>query len=306
MRFLYILFIISLLFGCKTEEKIIPDSKPILIQSLPVGNVLYNEVTLNAEVNYLNDERVVEYGFIINDASMGVEKRINLGSSTKVGLVQYRYKPENPFVLANNYGYSFYIQTEEKLYKTEITFFRVKDFWVDQNQQIPITLGDTLRLTGNFKQLDDTYGVITDVNFNATPLELLYLDDKSMHIKISDNLAKHNSILNLYVHKKNASNLRESLVSVKILGKVDFKVGGPQYLNDGLELAKYGLDWYDDDFLIIVGNNKIPIIDQFVDLTGLRLTGTEQRLGYFNGVDTVISSKKLKLKSPSISDFNFE
>jgi len=305
MRFFYILFILSILLNsCKTEIEIIPDSKPIIIKTLPVGNVLFNQVALNGEISYINDENVIAYGFIIYDDHSNIETNINLGNKPKVGLVEYRYEPQKVFELAKNYAYSFYIQTDIKTYNSPIVRFRVKDFWVDQTGIIPITLGDTLKLTGNFKQLDSSYEVYKEYGYpNASKLDILYLDDKSLHIKIPENLGFHNASLNLYLKKST----EQSLISIKLLGKIEFHVEDSQYLNDNLSITSYGLERYNDNFLILIGNKTVPFYwGQPINISSLGLKGIEHKLGYYNGVDTIFTGQKIKFKNLSIKDFNLD
>lgn len=302
-RLFYTIIGIMLLFGCKTEEKIIPDSKPIVIESLPVGNVSYNEVTLNAEIEYLNDEKVVEYGFVIIDVFSRQEQKIVVGTTSKIGLIQQKYKPKDSFELGKDYQYFFYLKTDIGEYKTAYMRFRVKDFWVDQQSVVNVTLGDVLRLTGNFKQIDQSYDIIIENNYMKVVLDVLRLEPQLLEIRIPDNIAKHNTELNLSVKKNNDYNVPESLIRVKVLGKVEFEIEDEQFLNDGIKIKTFGLDSFTDDFKILIGEKSVYYNSDVVDLIRVGLVGTEHKLGYYNGVDTIYSTKKLKLKSPKVSDF---
>ncbi|VTQ00643.1 hypothetical protein [Sphingobacterium daejeonense] len=54
----FLILLIFLLGSCSKKEEIKPDVKPITINTLPAGNVIATVATLNAEIGYLNDEKL--------------------------------------------------------------------------------------------------------------------------------------------------------------------------------------------------------------------------------------------------------
>jgi len=302
--------ILILIQSCSEKEEIKPDVKPIKILTLPAGNVSATSATLNAEIGYLNDEKVLDYGFIVSNGSNSENKKISIGNQPKTGLIQYEYKPTQKFQLNQNLNYNFYLITDKQEYSGYSIAFTIKDFWVDQQDIISIALGDTLTLTGNFKQLGNDYKVFANSSYNPTVIEIIKIEDSKLTLKIPTGLGRHGDRVNLFIAKDSPNpyyGMELSLVTLNLLGKIEFDVDKPIYYGEGLKIHKYGIDYF-SSFLVLVGNAKLGFDysnENLVKLQGIKYNGQKLRLGYFNGVDTIISNKKLELIQPTPSDFTF-
>src|SRR5690606_3400143 len=93
------LILLNLLLSCSKNEGVIPDNKPIKIDIFQAGNVSATKVTLNAELLYLNDEKVLDHGFIILDKNSSNPIKISLGAKVKTGLIKHDYQPTKAFPL---------------------------------------------------------------------------------------------------------------------------------------------------------------------------------------------------------------
>ncbi|WP_104381630.1 IPT/TIG domain-containing protein [Sphingobacterium sp. HMA12] len=292
--------------GCSTKEEIIPDTKPIQIKALLAGNVTASIVTLNAEVQYLNDEVILDHGFMIMGVNNSNPEKVSLGKTVKAGPINLEYKSKSVFELDAYYSYYYYIQTEKQLYQSDAISFTVKDFWVDQQSVLPITLGDTLRLTGNFKQLNN-YNIVKVSNmYPQRELSILQRNNESIDILIPKDLGNHGQTMTILVSKSNNgpnSNFsrEQSLANIKLLGKVEFSVNGPHYFGDDIPFKSYGLHWGVSNFNLIISNRSLSYFDDNgkINLSGLNITQQSIRLGYYNGVDTIIAKQKLELIRPN-------
>lgn len=302
----------NLIWGsCSTKEEIIPDTKPIQIEAFAAGNVTSSVVTLNAEVKYLNDETILDHGFMIMDANNRNPEKVSLGKVLKTGLISLEYKSKTTFELDVNYTYYYYVQSEKQLYQSQPISFMVKDFWVDQQNVIPITLGDTLRLTGNFKQLASYNEIKINNTYPQKQLRIINRDDKSIDILIPKDLGEHGQTMTITVSKTNNESgavfrREQSLANIKLLGKVEFALDGTHFYGDDIPIKSYGLNWGVSNFYLIIGNKSIPYYynDGKINLSELNITQTSFRLGYYNGVDTVIAKQKLELIRPKKDDLD--
>ena len=306
----FLILLVFLLGSCSKKEEIKPDVKPITINTLPAGNVIATVATLNAEIGYLNDEKIIDYGFILFEQTSNNSKKISLGSNPKAGLIQYDYKPDKNFGLNQILNYRFYLITERFEYMGNIVSFRVKDFWVDQKDIIPISLGDTLTLTGNFKQISPDEKVIANGIYNPAQIEIINVEPSKLQLKIPYNLGKHGDRVNLIIGKfQNQNDINtSSLVSINLLGKIEFDVDKPIYYGEGLKIRSYGIDYF-SNFFVVVGNNRLELgydNPNIITLKGIKNNGQKLRLGYFNGKDTIFSNKKLELIPPVSSEITFK
>lgn len=292
--------------GCNTKEEIIPDTKPIQIEALPAGNVTASIVTLNAEVQYLNDEVILDHGFMIMGVNNSNPEKVSLGKTVKAGPINLEYKSKSIFELDAYYSYYYYIQTDKQLYQSKSISFTVKDVWVDQQSVLPITLGDTLHLTGNFKQLSN-YNIVRVSNmYPQRELSIVKRDKEFMDILIPKDLGNHGQNMTILVSKSNSgqnSNFgrEQSLANIKLLGKVEFNANGPHYFGDDISYKSYGIRWGVSNFNLIIGNRSLSYFDDNgkINLSGLNITQQSIRLGYYNGVDTIIVKQKLELIRPN-------
>lgn len=290
--------------SCTTKEEVKPDTSPIRIQTNAVGNVSAERAILHGEILYLNDEEVLDYGFYITEQNSEKEQKISLGKKAEPGIVSFEYRPDKNFVLGEYYRCSFYVITATQSYRGGYQNFTVRDFWIDQEGIQYITLGDTLLLTGNFKQITGDF--VVKPNFPpAVSLPIIKKDDTTFSIKIPENMGRHNTRYELYLARDASQNWGASipLITIQVQGKIEFLVEDPQYLADIVRMKTYGLEWHNNDFLILVGDKKISYYGQDLRVDGLNLRGLTHRLGYFNGKDTVISKQKLVFIKPDPSEF---
>lgn len=297
----------SVFSSCSKEQQVKPDIKPVRIQTYAVGNVSMDQVTLNAEILYLNDEKVLDFGFIIKTPANSDEKKISMGNQAKPGLISHVYRPTDTFPLGESYQYTVFLSTEAGTYYGEYHHFRVKDFWVDQEGVIPITLGDTLILTGNFKQVSDDYVVKTSHYNNNSNLRVIDKTDHTLSIKIPDNLGVHRQSFDLYISRNNPSGsshyYNESLIRIIVLGKVEFLIDKAIYPTDVMKTSAFGVNWANNDFLLIVGDKKLSYYSHEMRVDQLGLYGIKHRLGYYNGADTILSTQTLRFIEPQAGEF---
>ena len=299
------LIFLNLLLSCSKNEGVIPDNKPIKIDIFQAGNVSATKVTLNAELLYLNDEKVLDHGFIILDKNSSNPIKISLGAKVKTGLIKHDYQPTKAFPLNEPLYFKFYLITEKQEYLTKPSLIRVRDFWIDQEDGIRVTLGDTLVLTGNFKQITDknkVYAHLNQPNLELINVPILKIEEKKLSLKIPDNLGLNGYPVQLYISNDQTSQAygdELGLIIVNILGRIDFLADKPIYFGDGLKLKTFGLTSYYGDFPIIIGNTSTSYFNEIANLEDIQYTGEKLRLGYFNGYDTIFSSQKLELIKPT-------
>jgi len=137
-------------------------------------------------------------------------------------------------------------------------------------------------------------------------LSIVKRDKEFMDILIPKDLGNHGQNMTILVSKSNNgqnSNFgrEQSLANIKLLGKVEFNANGPHYFGDDIAIKSYGLSWGVSNFNLIVGNSILSYFNDNdkINLSGLNITQQSIRLGYYNGVDTIIVKQKLELIRPN-------
>ncbi|AIM37251.1 hypothetical protein KO02_11530 [Sphingobacterium sp. ML3W] len=96
--------------GCSKKEHIkLVDSTPISVEIGGYKNLKKNEVTFTSKLTYLNDEKVVDFGWVIKDLypdeshkETTNETIVSMGNTPKVGTLEYVYKPKSAFELGKH------------------------------------------------------------------------------------------------------------------------------------------------------------------------------------------------------------
>jgi len=63
IKFTYIILLFFVFGSCKKDEQVI-DKTPITVGTLEAGDLKNNHAILYGEIHYLNDEQILDYGFI--------------------------------------------------------------------------------------------------------------------------------------------------------------------------------------------------------------------------------------------------
>ena len=125
--FVLVFSILIFTFSCKqenadpepnVEEKVI---EPIKIETNDFSDISSNGVKLFGKINYLNEEEILDAGFIISTinktGNKDVEKEYSIGKNVSIGEVSYVYRPASPLEQNATHSYQFYIRTVKNYYK---------------------------------------------------------------------------------------------------------------------------------------------------------------------------------------------
>lgn len=302
------------LWSCSTKDEIKPDEKPIQIKAIGVGNATAEQVTLNAEVLYVNDESVVDFGFVVKEGATGINKKISLGKSLQAGIISYNYVPEKLFKIGATFSYHFYLVTSVKTYETDEIPFAIADFKVDQRGLQMVTLGDTLILTGEFKQLENAIFKIKKLGVYSSPrlIQPLKISTSEIRFKIPEEIGFHQEMIGIFVYKDEDNTIGPysedlNLVNFKLRARTVFGFDGPIYLTDNLPISLIGFRQYNDTPpRIIVGDQVVEYNDWALRSAFNKLKGTTHRLGVIWDQDTLMSPKVLQFRSPQSKDFTLD
>lgn len=300
-----LLALFSVFFGCTKEEVIIEtDSRPLEIKTVAVGNLTATEVTLYGEIVHLNDETVIDHGFLLTSGSVDNTITLSVKEAAKPGTVSYLYKPTEPFKANGYYTYSYYVQTDKNLYVGTTSGFMVNDIRLFNQDEIAAAPGEQVNLKGSFKQLDESFRLLLDYPINKEVPFTVSEDGTTLSFTMPTNISGGYNPSTIYL--RNNENMSIRLLTIQILGVLYPPAAGLHYFSDPIVLRGDGLPsyYFSSPFKVIIGNRVLDYSDRYLP-NELSLSGDAYRIGYYNGKDTVIFDEPWQLVHPDASAIGF-
>lgn len=295
---LFCSYSLLLILSCKKSEVKVVDENPIQILTLPVSELTLNNATLNGEIGYLNDEKIIEVGFVIINTQTKDLQKITLPPTVDVGMVSYKYITPKKFQLGAAYQYNLYLKTDKQLYQTPPVYFVISSIQIDRIDRQHVSPGDVINITGDFNEINDQY--VLKIRETDVPYSLDQ-DKKTLTFKIPESNVYHMNEVNVVLQNKNLQtpNFVQTIANFKVLAKLLPPEKLDLYYTDRVSFKKVGIhdNYYYPEFKVIIGNNVLDLESGY-DLYNLNLTSNKLRIGYFNGRDTVIFEDKLNLIPP--------
>ncbi|MDF2476315.1 MAG: Uncharacterized protein K0S24_1798 [Sphingobacterium sp.] len=312
MKKFYILWLVSLcfLFSCKKVEKVvetIPDTNPITIETLINDNANESTITFSGRILYLNDEIIIDHGFVVEcqkyyDTSIK-ELVYSLGTKATTGKITHTIQTPNEILNSNSVRYYYYIKTDKGVYKGKTT--DVLFYWhnIEYRDDIIASPGDKISINGNFEKLKDNYtlNINEDNNRQEIPFTLSK-DLKILVFQLPANLTHGSRLSFILQNKTHPSGLYRSslLANIKITGKLNEPANFNFMYSDKIMFTGPGINLsMKEPFYILFGNRSFKYEPEMnlINLT-YGQPADKYRIGYFNGKDTVIFSQKIQIKQP--------
>lgn len=312
MKESYILWLVSLCFlvSCKKVEKVvetIPDTNPIRIETLINGNADESKITFSGRILYLNDESIIDHGFVVEcqkyyDTSIK-ELVYSLGSMAKTGMITHTIQTPKEILNSNSVKYYYYIKTDKGIYKGETTSLLF--YWpdIEYRDDIIAYANDKITITGNFEKVKDNYTLnINDDNNRQEIPFTLGKDLKTLVFQLPANLTHGSRLSFILQNKAYPTGLYSSslLATVKVVGKLNEPTNYNFMYNDKIMLTGPGLGGaLKEPFYILFGNRSFPYESEMnlINLT-YGQPADKYTIGYFNGKDTVFFKQKIQIKQP--------
>lgn len=297
--------------SCNKKEEAKPDSNPIKIQTSYTSKAKANSITLSAEILYLNDEKVIDHGFIIKANNANKELKISLGAEVKTGLISHQATVEQAFEYNTHYICEFYLETDQKTYTGGFQNFTVMDVYLDGPNEIFATLGDTVRLKGEFNQLKSGYVLTLGDYYSQKSIPFTIGQENELEFIVPKDLGYHGDQQNLYVVKKDGphqgGNLNNFLLTINLTGYLEMPPTTLHYYMDPIILNKVGFrdHLYYSNFKLIIGTKGFEIGDDIYP-ANIGILGDSYRIGYYNGRDTIFLKEKWLLEKPDIKAIQVE
>lgn len=229
---LIIVIVLFVLFGCSKqdgptgEEEVI---EPIEISTGAHLNLTQSSVTLMADVNKLNNEEVLDHGFIwftvTTEGAKSEEKYLSMGRTIKEGGLKYEFNLPTGFKSGVTYQYFFFVRTKQNFYKGSVYSFLTNAVSIDQLGDIFSYGIDTITLTGDFQSMGDGYRIETTGAFNSfsVPFELDANKKKLRFVVAGNPSVLHSSSIAVSLVKRgnNEFNYRRNIAKITYLAKFD-------------------------------------------------------------------------------------
>lgn len=300
-QFLFI--IVATIISCKPEEIII-DKTAITVQTLDAGELKSTQVTLYGEIGYLNDETVLDHGFIIRTLRSSESKIISLGNKPELGIVKHTLMAN--FEIGQGYNCTYYLKTDQKTYEGNPVYFTVNDIYVDNAKVRYSSIGDTMSIAGNFHQVDASFKLLLGTSY--TPVEVAYkLDAKKEKLTfvIPNKEFYHGDKIRVSFSKNiQEQQFTQYLCDLTIAARLLPPKVGPHYFYQPIELKATALPRYNDSFKIII-NNKVLRFESEIYPSTLDLKGSSYKLGYIWGKDTIYLKETWDFEKPDMSRVSF-
>lgn len=313
MKQSYILWLVSLcfLFSCKKVEKVvetIPDTNPIGIETLMNDNANESTITFSGRILYLNDESIIDHGFVV-ECQKYYDTRIkelvySLGAKAKTGKTTHTIQTPDEILNSNSVKYYYYIKTNKGVYKGESTHLTFYWYDIEYRDDIIASPDDKIILNGNFEKVKDNYtlNINADNNRQEIPF-ILGKDLKTLVFQLPANLTHGSRISFILQNKVHPTGLYRNLLlaTVKVVGKLNEPTNYNFMYNDKITLTGPGMGpALKEPFYILFGNRSFPYEPEMnlINLT-YGQPADKYTIGYFNGKDTVIFKEKIQLKQPA-------
>lgn len=303
------LFLVN--FSCNKKEETTPEQlikEPIRISTSDFSELTSNQVRLFGEVNFLNEENIIDAGFVLSrtegSGEFGVEKEFSIGKNLTEGEVEFLYTSSEKFEQNITYRYFFYVRTNKNYYKGLYKSFVLNNINVHEVKKLYSYGLDTVKIVGDFSGFDDNY------RLDATGGFYLY------NIPYSLNPGK-NELEFVIKHSKNPLNREGINVSIVRKGEdvlnYNHRVATIEFV-PRLEIKKFSETPYsfvefssnnlgeladrDSRLKIIINDIELPY-ERFVSFFNIEnLKGTTYKIGFKNAKETVFIPITYELKKP--------
>lgn len=312
-RIIAIIATICLLISCKkstTEPQVEVIQKGIELETLIPESLGSQGIKLLGRILALNSEKITEHGFMLITS-----KGLGAADTTWLKITDHAVAGNNSLLVKNltiptsgqAFRLQYYVQTKDKKYWANTSEFVPTPIIVNALEDSKVTLGQQLIVTGDFAKIDDTFRIYmrSKSSIAADPVPYTLNTNKtSISFAVPQNLKHGNEIDFILADNRYMSSF---LAKVSVLGTLLPPETYEYTYNDVIRFYGQGLSSNTDaPFQIIIGNKVLPYdVEYHLGdlLNGQR--GKEFRIGYFNGADTIIFPKKIKLNIPSESAFQF-
>lgn len=297
----------------KQENEILPEEGKdnLTLETGAFSKLKPGEITLEGEIKTSKDSELKDYGFIIATKNeMGQitsEEELSLGSKLSSEHISFTYKPSKAFSNDIIYSYTLYVRTNRSFLKGLSKEFVLNGPLITGSAELNLYKDDQFLVEGNFANLNDDYYVIAKSEYQNIQIPFTLNKEKTrivLKVPNSSQYRNKTAVTFLLLNKKNSFHeSQQKIGNITVYGKL-FEPEQMEYgYTDYLTLSGDALPIINDHanpFRIILGDLLLPY-SQYIrvsEIVGLK--GLVHRLGFTNGIDTVIFKKPLIIKIPNI------
>lgn len=304
LRFRCICLILILIASCSKKDTPQQYPDPINLETGAFSDLSANEVTLTANIQSLNNEEILDHGFIwyMDDEP---ERTISLGNLVQAGTMSHDLRVNTEFEQNITYYYFFYIRTKTSFYKGTVKSFVLNNIHFNALPLIHSYGKDTVALTGNFEGITDGYRIKASGAFESftIPYELSS-DKKTLTFVVGANpLTQAESELDVSLVKKNENpnRFQRQIVKIRYHAKLDPPAKRVYNLFEFVEFMSTNIGpLHDNDrrLTILINDLKLPYTRHVQLFRFAELSGTTFRIGYTNSNETVYFPDPIELELP--------
>lgn len=301
-RILLLVPVFLSLLCCKETEEIKLDYSPIQLETKPVSDIGYDYVTFNGGITRLNNEKIVDIGFILFESTDRGAKQIEISvgaKAAKEGNVSFQYKSPQRFIEMAPYRYCFYVKTENAFYKGELVNFQVDNLKIEQTGLLSVELGDTILVRGDFTQIKDDYIITLD---SKELRHTLSHDNKTLSVILPESGYTHGRLADVVLQWNDRQPYRyqRQLSSVRFVATLNEPSKTSYSILESITLTGKGLPYsWSEDLYIFLGGQRLIYNGGFSLAYFDNLEGNTFEWGYYNGKDSVFFKKPLTIVPPS-------
>lgn len=310
-KIILLCFFFYALLSCEKKESPQPlEEKPIQIETLLPESLGSQGIKLSGRVLSLNHEKINEHGFILTYRS-GFSKE-----DSAAYIINTEIRSGSNFTIINDLplsGYdgqhnlTYYVKTNNRSYKGNSLKFGITPVLVEPQPESYVYPGQEIRIPGDFEKLDDSYRIIskTSSTIDGNPIPYELSSDKNTLIFRIPNNWLHGTERDLALY--NAKSNDVYLTKVLVVGRLNPPPTYQYYYDETVKFTGVGLGRnMQKPFLIVFGDKLVPYQGEYQikDLLA-HSTGTSYRIGYYNGLDTILFPNKFQLRIPSADVFKF-
>lgn len=285
--------------ACSKSEEVRKQIEPISLMTRAAGSVTAEAIIMHGQILSLNQEKIVDAGFMLYEISQGKGQPIEVSigaANLKLGDVSVTYRPTEKLKPLSQYEYCIFVKTEKSLYKGEPVFLHVDDFDIVETGVELAALGDTIYVEGEFDRVQ------SEITVHAGNFLLPWVksaDGKKLTIVLPQQGYVHGQQYDVEMRyaMDNRSIRRRLLRSIKVVASVETPSKYAYGLFEPITFVGRGIsEGYNVDMYILIGERRFLYHQQF-SLSMLEVIPKEGlRWGYYNGRDSVFFSKPLLLQ----------
>lgn len=305
--------IIFLLSSCKKEVIIVqPDKNATEIVLLLPESTTSNNLTLAAEVSYLNNNDIVlSHGFLVDGISgeTYINKEYPISTDLKPGRFTFEVPDPDIYKEGFSYIYKYFVKTDKGLYTSKFSSFSMVNLKVETKRSITTTAGETITVDGDFMNVEGNYDLVysyyTYQEFKI-PFEIIN-SGKNIRFTVPEGLDHGTNVTFRLINKDDKKPYSGAIVAeASIIGTLPIPNTYVYFIDDLVDIPYESKEYYGNNELkVFVGNvflkysNYLRIIDFVSDQKGKTFP-----MGYTNGRDTITFPEPLRLIEPDPDDFS--